>query len=128
MKAEAVNKKTGKELLKIDVKKKENQLANESIVLGAKSEKVLRKLPYEEKRQQAKMEDFFIVVICCLQKKLPLGDKLLISAACLHPENRKNEYPLKNIKYLAKCFPHFVQQKEVSIVTDEWKLYQVESE
>ena len=120
MKAEAVNKKTGKELLKVDVKKKENQLANESIVLGAKSEKVLRKLPYEEKREQAKMKDFFIAVICYLQKKLPLGDKLLISAACLHPE--------KNIKYLAKCFPHFVQQKEVSIVTDEWKLYQVESE
>ena len=119
MKAEAVNKKTGKELLKIGVKKKENQLADENIVVGEKSERLLKKLsPYEEKREGAKMEEFFIAVICYFQKKLPLGDKLLLSAGCLHPDNRKNEYTVKNIEYLAKSFPH-VQESEVSIVTDE---------
>ena len=44
MKAVVVNKKTGKELLKIDVKKKENQLADETIVVGAKPERLLKKL------------------------------------------------------------------------------------
>ena len=44
MKAEVVNKKTGKELLRVDEKKKENQLADESIVVGAKSKRLLRKL------------------------------------------------------------------------------------
>ena len=47
VKAKAVNKKTGNELLKIDVKKRENQLADESLVVGAKSERLLNKLsPY----------------------------------------------------------------------------------
>ena len=99
MKAETVNKKIGKELLKVDVKKKENQLADAAIVVGAKSERLLKKLsPYEEERKRAKMMEFFIAVICYLQKKLPLGDKLLVSAGCLHPDNRKNEYIVRNIE------------------------------
>lgn len=57
-----------------------------------------------------------------------LGDKLLTSAGCLHPDNRKNQYTLKNIEYLNKCFPHVVQKSEVSIFNDKWKLYQAESE
>ena len=44
VKAEAVNKKTGNELLKIDVKKRENQLADESLVVGTKSERLRNKL------------------------------------------------------------------------------------
>lgn len=114
MKAVVVNKKTGKELLKIDVKKKENQLADETIVVGEKPERLLKKLSlYKEKRKWAKMKEFFIAVICYLQKNLPLADKLLISAGCLHPENRKNEYIVKNLECLAKCFLHVVQESEV---------------
>ena len=41
---EAVNKKTSKELQKTDVKKKENQPADESIVVCAKSERPLKKV------------------------------------------------------------------------------------
>ena len=110
-------------------KKKENQLADKSIVVGAKSERLLKKLsPYEEKRERGNMKEFFIAVICYLQKKLSLGDKLLKSAGFLHLDNKKNEYPVKNIKYLAKCFPYIVQESEVSIVNDELKPYQAESE
>ena len=87
-----------------------------------------RKSTCEEKKKQAKLWWFFIAVIYYLQKTLPLGDKLLISAGCLHPENRKNEYIMKNIEYLAKCFPHFVQESEVSVVSHEWKLYQAKGE
>ena len=129
MKAAAVNKKTGMELLKIDVKKKENQMVDESVVVGSKSGRLLKKLsPYEEKREQAKMKEFFIVAICYLKKKRPLGDKLLISTGCFHSDNRKNECTVKNIEYLANCFPQVVEESEVSILTDDWKLYQVENE
>ena len=123
MKAEAVSKKTGKELLKIDMKKKENQLADESIVVGAKSERLLKKLsPYVEKTEQAIMKKFSLLLFATSKKKLPLGDEMLLSAGCLHPDNRKNEYTVKNIEYLAKCFLHVVQESEVSIVNDKWKL------
>ena len=129
LKAEIVNKKTGKELLKIDVKKKENQLAEGNIVIGAKSEKLLKKLsPHDSKRERAKMKEFFIAVISYLQKKLPLGENLLICAGCLHPDSRKKDYTSKHIEYLAKQFPHVVKESEISIITDEWKLYQVENE
>ena len=95
-------------------KKKENQLADETIVVGEKPERLLKKLSlYKEKKKWAKMKEFFIAVICYLQKNLPLADKLLISAGCLHPENRKNEYIVKNLECLAKCFLHVVQESEV---------------
>ena len=129
LKLEVVAKKTGKELLNIDVKKDKNQLAEEDVVVGAKTERLLKNLsPHDQKRERGNMRKFFIAVTCYLQKKLPIADNLLISAACLHPDNRKTEHSVRNIKCLAKHFPHVVTENEISIVTDKWKLYQLESE
>ena len=44
----------------MDVKKKENHLPDENIIVGAKPERLLKKLsPYEEKREQAKIKEIF---------------------------------------------------------------------
>ena len=129
LKLEVVAKKTGKELLNIDVKKDKNQLAEEDVVVGAKTERLLKNLsPHVQKRERGNMRKFFIAVTRYLQKKLPIADNLLISAACLNPDNRKTKHSVRSIKCLAKHFPHVVTENEISIVTDEWKLYQLESE
>ena len=65
------------------------------------------------------MKNFLVVVSSYLQKKLLLQDKLLISAACLHPVNRKKYSSGRNIEYLASLFPYFVKEEEISKVRDE---------
>ena len=70
------------------------------------------------------MKNFLVAVRSYLQKKLPLQDKLLISAACLHPVNRKKHSSDRNIEYLASLFPHVVKEEEISKVRDEWMMYE----
>ena len=70
------------------------------------------------------MKNFLVVFSSYLQKKLPLQDKLLISAACLHPVNWKKYSSGQNIEYLASLFPHVVKEEEISKVYDEWMMYE----
>ena len=67
------------------------------------------------------MKNFLVVVSSYLQKKLPLQDKLLISAASLYPVNRKKHSSGRNMEYLATLFPHVVKQ-EISKFRDEWMM------
>ena len=69
------------------------------------------------------MKNFLVAVSSYLQEKLPLQDKLLISAGCLHPANRKKHLSGQNIEYLARLFPHVVKEKEISKVCDEWMMH-----
>ena len=92
------------------------------MVVGAKTKRFLKKLsPHVARRERIAMKNFLVAVSSYLQKKLPLQDKLLISAACLHPVNRKKHSSCRNIEYLASLFP---QGKEVSKVRDEWMVYE----
>ena len=70
------------------------------------------------------MKNFLVVVSSYLQKKLPLQDKLLISAASLYPVNRKKHSSGRNMEYLATLFPHVVKQEEISKFCDEWMMYE----
>ena len=70
------------------------------------------------------MKNFLVAVSGYLQKKLPLKDKFLISAACLHPVNRKKHSSGRNIDYLASLFPHVVKEEEISKISDEWIMYE----
>ena len=114
LKAEVVDKLSGRELLSVDVKEKENQLEEGKMVVGAKTERLLKKLsPFDEKRERRLMKEFYIAVITYLQNKFPLNDKLLIAAGSLHPLNRKKKSTLKSIELLAKSFPHFFLSKHI---------------
>ena len=53
---------------------------------------------------------------------------VLAAASCLHPDNRKDKITIKQIDYLAKKFKHVIAEKEVSLITGEWKLYQAEAD
>ena len=74
--------KCGAELAKIVVDSQENQLSLDKVVDGAKIKHFLKKLyPHDARRERIAMKDFLVAVSSYLE------DKLLISAACLHPVN-----------------------------------------
>ena len=61
-----------------------------------------------------------------LLKSLPLKSNVLKDAACLGPLTRKKEWTVQPIGRLALRIPHIIQKREVALVKDEWKLYQLE--
>ena len=75
-------------LAKVVVDSQENQCSLDKIVVGAKVKFFLKKLsPHDARRQRTAMKNFLVAGSSYLQKKLPLQDKLLISASCLHTVN-----------------------------------------
>ena len=111
--------KSGADLAKIVVDSQENQLSLDKIVIGAKTECFLNKLsPHDARRERTAMKNVLVAVSSYIQKKLPLQDKLLISAACLHPVNRRKDSSGWNIDYLASLFPHVVKEEKISKVRD----------
>ena len=76
--------KSGADLAKIVVDSQENQLSLDKIVVGAKTERFLKKLyPHDARRERTAMKNFLVAVSSYLQKKLPLQEKLLISVFIL---------------------------------------------
>ena len=70
-----------------------SQLSMDEIVVGAKTERFLKKLsPHDARRERIEMKKFSVTVSSYLQKKLPLQGKLLISAACHHSVNRRKAF------------------------------------
>ena len=65
------------------------------------------------------MLNFFEKSVAYLQKTLPLDSAVLAKAACLHPDNRKKEFTMCQIEYLAKVFPQVIDEEKVSQVKDE---------
>ena len=117
--------KSGADLAKIIVNSQENQLSLHKIVVGANTKHFLKKLsPHDARRERTAMKNFLVAVSSYLQKKLPLQDNLLISAACLHPVNQKKHSSGRNIEYLASLFPCVVKEEEISKVHDEWMMYE----
>ena len=112
------------DLAKIVVDSEENQLSLNKIVVRAKTGRSLKKLSaHDTRRERTAMKNVLVAVSSYLQEKLPLQDKLLISAACLHPVNRKKHSSGWNIEHLASLFPHVVKEEEISKVRDEWMIY-----
>ena len=97
----------------------------DKIEVDAKTECFLKKLsPHDARRERIAIKNFLVTVSSYLQKKLPLQEKLLISATCLHPVNQKKHSSGQNIEYLASLFPHAVKEEEISKVHDEWMMYE----
>ena len=72
------------------------------------------------------MKDTYIEMTKYLLKSLPLKSNVLKDAACLGPLTRKKEWTVQSIGRLALQIPHIIQEREVSLVKDEWKLYRLE--
>ncbi|WAR31183.1 hypothetical protein MAR_033725, partial [Mya arenaria] len=67
------------------------------------------------------MQQFYIEVAKYLRKKLPLSQKVVKYAQCLHPEVREQNTAMKYVRELAQEMPS-ITANEVVMVTDEWKL------
>ena len=72
------------------------------------------------------MKDTYIEMTKYLLKSLPLKSNVLKDAACLGPLTMRKEWTVQSIGRLALRIPHIIQEREVSLVKDEWKLYQLE--
>ena len=127
LKSEYVNDLNGKELAKLDVEKKETHMELEKIEVGAKTKRLMKNTltPFEERSERQKILQFYFSTVKFLLKKLPFGNMVIAAAACLHPDQRKNQVTVRHIEYLAKKFDHIVAEKEVSQIKDEWKLYAI---
>ena len=116
MKAHNLDGISGKALQKVDVKKKENQLKLEDIEVDAKAKRLLGKLsPFDQKKEIEKMLKFFVYCASFLQRKLPLDNMILIPAACLHPGLWKMQKTIDQTEYLAKKFPHVVEETSIHL-------------
>ena len=72
------------------------------------------------------MLKFYEKSVAYMQKELPLGNAVLAEAACPHSDNRKKEFIVCQIEYLARVFPKVIDEEKVSQVKGEWRLYQAE--
>ena len=129
VRAEAVNGVSGKELQILDVKRQQNQLKLNDIDIGAKATRLLQELsPFDQKKVREDMLKFFVSCATFLQRKLPLDNMILVAASCLHPDSRKMQKTVRQIEYLAKMFPHVIEEASISQMKDEWKIYQAEDD
>ena len=127
LKAKVIDGLSGKELQKVDVSKKENKLGDK-LEIGAKTEHLLKSLsPFEQKKEWELMLKFYEKTVAYFQKHLPPDNAVLAKAACCHPDNRKKEFTICHIEYLAKVFPQVIDEEKVSQVKDEQRLYQTEN-
>ena len=73
------------------------------------------------------MKDSYVSVIQCLQKNLPLNSMMLKDITCLSSldQLRSCSWSVDVISRLALLILHLISQREVSIVKDQWRLYQL---
>ena len=119
--------KTVSELVKINFDKEENQLKLMKIDYRKEAENYLSNIADARKNDARKsMRDSYVKIINYLQKTLPLNSKMLQDITCLSPLLRSCDWSVDAIGRLAELIPHLISEREVSIVNDEWRLYQSE--
>ena len=69
------------------------------------------------------MRNFYICGAEYLLKNLPLSNTVLKDLSCLQPSARSEAESEGAIRRLARKLPQVILDDEVSIVSDEWKLY-----
>ena len=71
------------------------------------------------------MKNFYVDSTTYLDKHLPMDSKLLRDVSFLHvlPQLRKNDRGIKAVRRIAVMLP-VVSDKEVALITNEWKVYQ----
>jgi len=84
-----------------------------------KSKEALGSLSEERRKPLLRrMQQFYIEVAKYLRKKLPLSQKVVKYAKCLHPEVREQDTAIRYVRELAKAMPS-ITANEVVMVTDE---------
>lgn len=124
LKGHVFDEKYGKHLLKVEYTKPDNQLSLSRMEVGEKARSFMEKLSNDQQKVVLMgMKQFYIQVTRYLAEHLPLDSKLLRDVSILHPLLRKSETASQAIRRLAVMMP-MISEEEVSLVTDEWKVYQ----
>ena len=115
---------SGKALKTIEVHKKKKQIKVRRNWSGANAEHPHHHL--SKRKKEKTCWTFKPISVSFLQKKVPLDNMVLASASCLHPKNRKSKNTVKQAEFLAKQFPHVIDETRISQAKDQWKICQAE--
>jgi len=115
-----------KKWINIDLDKREN-LQDITYMETGESKEALGSLSEERRKPRLiGMQQFYIEVAKYLRKKLPLSQKLVKYAQCLHPEVREQNTAMEYVIELAQEMPS-ITANEVVMETDAFKLYMYEA-
>ena len=128
LKASAVDGKSGKGLLSVDISSTQNQLSDSDIEIGAPTKMIaLPKLkPDQQKKAIMGMRKFLQVAAKYIFDHFPLHREILKDLVCLHPLLQKATQGVKAIKRIAEKLPQVICEEDLCLLTDEWKLYQAQ--
>ena len=125
LKGTVVNElKTGCKLKEFSIESSECQRSD--LEVGQSTQKVLDKKPDLAKKEVLNMRNFYQTVTKYLQKRLPLDNEMQKDLKCLHPLEQKSERGTSKIRIIAERLPQVVEESNISQVTDEWKMYQLQ--
>ena len=122
-----VGTKMASDLVAIDVNDVKNLRTLEDMEIGEATRNSLSKLkPEKHKGILLDIRKFLSTAVQYLQTKLPLTNDTLRNLQCLQPTARSKPESETFIRRLATKLRQVISQEEVSVVTDEWKLYSVD--
>lgn len=120
------NNKLAKDLLKMDVTDTSLHLDPDRMDIGDKT--TLSKMSTREKHILLnEMKASYVAASQHLLRKLPLDSPVLKDVTCLSPTARSRESSIEAIARLAALVPHVVSEREICLVRDEWRMYQIET-
>ena len=128
LKPEPVGEKQGKQLLSVDLSKPENQLSDQNLVVGesTRSSALMKMKPEQQKGPIREMRKFYQTATKYLLGQLPLGREILKDLTVLHPLLQKAERGVPAMERTARQLPRVIREEEISLLTDEWKIYQAQ--
>ena len=123
LKAECIGK-TVTELLCLDAKQVDLQLADEKLEIGDAAKKYIKEMknPGKQKQCYLGIRSFFTTVISYLQKSLELNNTLVEAMQCLHPGEKEKATSIQKIMAVGKELP-CIKPEELTVLTDEWRMY-----
>ena len=131
IKPTVIDAKTMSELKQLDLSDAKSHLHHDKVEIGQRTRTELNSMTSAQAERNAhinKMKAFYAAVAGHLLKTLPFGIKLLKDVRCLQPLGREKSSTVSEIRRIGEVMPSVViKDTEVSVLTDEWKLYQVEA-
>ena len=125
IKPEVVDGKHGRDLASISTNSN-HQLTDKDLDIGDGTRKALAVLkPDQQRSPLLAMRAFFVSAITHLQSRLPLNNNVLKDLGCFNPLSRNEKTTLISIQNLTRKLQPTL---DVSAVTDEWKLLQVDED
>ena len=126
VKASVYQNKTGKDLQEVKHDDMQKQLSDKELIIGESTRGVLEKLDSgKRKRALLDIRKFFITGVSYLLSRFPFENELLKDLGCLHLEHRLESGSISAVERIARKLP-FVEEEDVPLIADEWKVYQVE--